>query len=127
MLQAHISALRKSLGRDAIETHGGGYSLRLDTDLGSSRRSPLEPGARPTPAGRARVLRDALALWRGEPLAEIREPFAPRAVVRLTELRLEALSRVSTPTSSSARASASSRSCTRSFSASLCESGRAHS
>jgi hypothetical protein len=39
------------------------------------------------------VLRDALALWRGEPLGEIREPFAPRAVARLNELRLEALSR----------------------------------
>ncbi|MGN6800185.1 MAG: AfsR/SARP family transcriptional regulator [Gaiellaceae bacterium] len=93
VLQAHVSGLRKALGRSAIETRGGGYALRLDTDLRRfeelARRARSEPDA----ATRARTLREALALWRGEPLAEIREPFASRAVVRLTELRLEALSR----------------------------------
>ena len=93
VLQAHISALRKSLGRDAIETHGGGYSLRLDTDLRQFEALATRARSEADAAGRARVLRDALALWRGEPLAEIREPFAPRAVVRLNELRLEALAR----------------------------------
>jgi DNA-binding SARP family transcriptional activator len=93
VLQAHVSALRKALGHSAIETRGGGYALNLETDLrafeelAGRARNETEAGAR------ARVLRDALALWRGEPLAEIREPFAPRAVARLTELRLEALSR----------------------------------
>ena len=93
VLQAHISALRKALGRSSIETRGGGYALRLETDLRSFEE--LTAGARTEtdPRTRARVLRGALALWRGEPLAEIREPFAPRAVARLNELRVEARSR----------------------------------
>lgn len=93
VLQAHVSALRKALGRNAIQTRGGGYALRLETDL--RRFEELAASARNDrdAASRARVLRAALALWRGEPLAEIREPFAPRAAARLNELRLEALSR----------------------------------
>jgi len=93
VLQAHVSALRKAIGRSAIETRGGGYALRTETDL--ERFEELAGRARNEPdvSARARLLRDALALWRGEPLAEIREPFAARAVARLNELRLEVLSR----------------------------------
>jgi DNA-binding SARP family transcriptional activator len=93
VLQAHVSGLRKALGRTAIETRGGGYALCLDTDLRRFEELAARARSEPDPAGRVRALRDALALWRGEPLAEIREPFAARAAARLNELRLEALSR----------------------------------
>jgi DNA-binding SARP family transcriptional activator len=93
VLQAHVSTLRKALGRDAIETRGGGYALRLDTDLRQFEELAGRARGEPDADTRSRLLRQALELWRGEPLAEIREPFAPRAVSRLNELRLEALSR----------------------------------
>ena len=93
VLQAHVSALRKALGRDAIETRGGGYALRAPTDLQQFEELAARARAEPDAGERARLLRDTLALWRGEPLAEIREPFAARAVARLNELRTEVLSR----------------------------------
>ena len=93
ILQAHVSALRKALGAAAIETRGGGYALRGVTsdlarfeELGERARGAAEP------ALRADLLRQALALWRGAPLAEFRrEAFAEGAAARLAELRLEAL------------------------------------
>src|SRR5207253_4436613 len=93
VLQAHVSALRKALGRTVIDTRGGGYALQADTDLRQFEDLAARGRSEADPATRSRLLRDALALWRGEPLAEIREPFAAPAVVRLNELRLEALSR----------------------------------
>lgn len=93
VLQAHVSALRKAIGRSAIETRGGGYALNTDTDLRRFEELAARARNEPDPATRVRLLRDALGLWRGEPLAEIREPFAARAVARLNELRLEAVSR----------------------------------
>ena len=93
VLQAHVSALRKALGRTVIDTRGGGYALHADTDLRQFEELAARGRSEADPAARSRLLRDALALWRGEPLAEIREPFAARAVARLNELRLEALSR----------------------------------
>ena len=71
VLQAHVSALRKSLGRSMIETRGGGYALRSETDLRRFEELTTRARGEPGPAARARLLRDALALWRGEPLAEI--------------------------------------------------------
>lgn len=92
VLQAHVSALRKALGRDTVETRGGGYLLHSETDLEAFERLAARARSEGDPAARARLLRDALALWRGEPLAEIREPFAAAASARLAELRLEAIS-----------------------------------
>lgn len=95
VLQAHVSALRKSLGVDAIETRAPGYAMRVrPADLARfeelAERARLELDA----SRRVELLRSALALWRGEPLAEFRrEPFAPRAAARLAELRLDALTR----------------------------------
>jgi DNA-binding SARP family transcriptional activator len=93
VLQAHVSALRKALGPEAIETRAPGYALRGTTsDL--ARFEELTERARDQgdPAARAELLREALALWRGDPLAEFRrEPFAEGAAARLAELRLEAL------------------------------------
>ncbi|MDX6475794.1 MAG: hypothetical protein QOH95_1305, partial [Gaiellaceae bacterium] len=87
VLQAHVSTLRKAFGRDAIETRSGGYVLHAETDLQAFELLAGRGRAARDPA----VLRDALRLWRGEPLAEVREPFAEAAAARLLEMRLEAL------------------------------------
>jgi DNA-binding SARP family transcriptional activator len=93
VLQAHVSTLRKALGFDAIETRAPGYLLAGSrTDL--AKFEALAESARRAPEAelRAQRYRDALALWRGEPLEEFRrEPFATAAARRLGELRLEAL------------------------------------
>ena len=57
-------------------------------DLANVRRLVDEARAS-DPLRRARLLGDALALWRGEPLAELAyEAFAQGEIARLTELRL---------------------------------------
>jgi YVTN family beta-propeller protein len=97
-LQGHVSALRKALGADAIATRSPGYVLHADPaqiDLGrfellrAEARTALENGD-PGPA--AERLREALALWRGEALADIAfEPFAQPEAARLEDVRLGAL------------------------------------
>jgi len=95
VLQAHVVALRKALGSGSIETRGKGYVLhRTSSDLGQfeelTERARTEPDAR----RRAALLGQALALWRGDPLAEFRrEPFVQAAAGRLRELRITALER----------------------------------
>ena len=93
VLQAHVSALRKALGPEAIETRAGGYALRGATsDLARFEELTERARRERDPVGRAELLRQALDLWRGKPLAEFhREPFAHAAGARLAELRLEAL------------------------------------
>lgn len=93
VLQAHVSALRKALGRDAIETRPPGYVLHADTDdLGEFESLVDRARDEPDAARRAALLGRALELWRGEALTEFRrEPFARAAAARLAELRLEAL------------------------------------
>jgi len=88
-LQNSISALRKLLGPDVRVTRAPGYRLAVEAesvDLG--RFEQFVASARGLdPAERAERLREALGLWRGEPLAEFAfEPFAPE-VSRLEELR----------------------------------------
>ena len=54
----------------------------------------LERAEREDPTTAARTLRDALALWRGAPLADFAyDTFAQAAIGRLAELRLLALER----------------------------------
>jgi DNA-binding SARP family transcriptional activator len=93
VLQAHVSALRKALGSDAIETRSPGYVLRAArTDLASFESLADSARAEPDPGRRAQLYHDALSLWRGPALVEFRrEPFALAAGRRLAELRLEAL------------------------------------
>jgi len=78
-LQNFVSQLRRSLGAEAIETRPPGYLMRVSAgqlDLANVRRLVDEARAS-DPLSRARLLGDALALWRGEPLAELLyEPFA---------------------------------------------------
>ena len=97
-LRVRIHELRKLLPDDVLQTSAPGYVVRVDPDgldlhrfeqlLDEGRRS-LEAGA----AGDAsRVLGEALALWRGPPLADVAgERFAQPAASRLEELRLVAL------------------------------------
>jgi DNA-binding SARP family transcriptional activator len=90
-LQNSIVALRKLLGADLLETRHPGYRLVVDResiDLGRFER--LVASSRGLdPSERVVRLREALELWRGEPLAEIAaESFASPEARRLEELRL---------------------------------------
>jgi DNA-binding SARP family transcriptional activator len=93
-LQNLVSQLRKLLGPDVLVTKPPGYVLQVATesvDLGRFERLVTEArGAEP--AERAAKLRDALALWRGSPLADLAfETFAQTEIRRLEELRLDAI------------------------------------
>jgi predicted ATPase/DNA-binding SARP family transcriptional activator len=91
-LHGHISALRKRLGAERIETRPPGYRLRLATgdEVDIHRFERTVAAARTDGASaRSRKLREALALFRGEPLSDFRyEDFAGPEAVRLEELRL---------------------------------------
>ena len=94
-LHGHVSALRKRLGPERIETQDPGYLLRLadeDTvDIRRFERLAAEPPADGRVA-RLEQLRKALALFGGEPLADFRyEGFASQEAARLEELRLVVL------------------------------------
>jgi DNA-binding SARP family transcriptional activator len=93
-LQNFVSALRKALGPETLETHPPGYVLRVGpAELDLARFESLVRQAEGPPAAeRAELLREALALWRGDPLSDLGdEPFAQSELRRLEELRLVAL------------------------------------
>jgi DNA-binding SARP family transcriptional activator len=81
-LRGHVSSLRKIFGQDTIATRPPGYVLRVgpeQTDLERFQRLLDEAGRESAPSERARLLRSALALFRGDPLADSRWPEAARA------------------------------------------------
>jgi predicted ATPase/DNA-binding SARP family transcriptional activator len=91
-LQVNVSRLRAALGGagDRVETAGGGYRLRVEPDELDAQRFEQEyERARSLPAlDAAAVLGDALDLWRGPALADVRyEPWAQGEIRRLEELR----------------------------------------
>ncbi len=97
-VQGYVSHLRKVLGEAVLETRPGGYVLCLEAGALDVQRFEglLEQGRRLLADGAAeeagRVLREALALWRGPALAEFQyESFARNEIGRLEELRLVAL------------------------------------
>ena len=93
-LQNTISQLRKLLGPDVLRTHAPGYVLDVPPDAIDARRfERLVAAASGVEAGpRANALHEALALWRGDALADlVGEPWAEREASRLEELRLAAL------------------------------------
>lgn len=102
-VQVFVSDLRKALrgaGEDGgrILTQAPGYRIAIGAgELDLERFERLaETGrvalARGDPAAAAGALADALALWRGDPLADFAyEPFAQEAIARLEELRLSVL------------------------------------
>jgi DNA-binding SARP family transcriptional activator len=99
-LRVRVSQLRKALGADAIVTRPPGYVLAVGPDqldlfrferLAEEVRRALEASE----AERARGLAlDALALWRGPPLADVADlDFGRIEAGRLEELRLAVLER----------------------------------
>ncbi len=105
-LQMRISALRKALQQRGqrqspsglLVTRAPGYLLRISEDeLDATRFERLyATGREATRAGdpgtALTVLREALALWRGDPLADFAfEPFAQAEIARLSELRASAI------------------------------------
>jgi DNA-binding SARP family transcriptional activator/tetratricopeptide (TPR) repeat protein len=82
-VQVHIARLRRLLEPAAVPLVGrsGGYLLDVDPDrvdlhrfrrLADAAREPHQP------ADRAPLLREAVGLWRGEPLAGLPGPWVPR-------------------------------------------------
>ena len=93
-LQNTVSALRKSLGSELVVTRAPGYVLEAEAGASDLGRFELlvESTRSADAADRARTLREALSLWRGDALAEFGgEPFGPREARRLEEVRLNAL------------------------------------
>jgi len=94
-VQRQVSELRKVLGDPgAIETRPPGYVLRTapgQTDLDRFERLTSEANES-QPDRASALLRQALALWRGAPLADLAdEPFVVTAGLRLDEIRHAAL------------------------------------
>ncbi|MDX6408732.1 MAG: hypothetical protein QOE13_1803, partial [Gaiellaceae bacterium] len=91
ILQNSVSQLRRVLGEDRVVTQPPGYRFRLEPDeLDLHRFEQLAREGRAK--GDPRLLRDALAIWRGEPFANLRdEPFAQSAARQLEEARLSVL------------------------------------
>ena len=93
-VQSHISQLRRLLGAERIVTRPPGYVLDLDPEaVDAVRFERLVVAARTGPSeNAAETLREALALWRGPPLADVGDaPFIAIQSSRLEELRLAAL------------------------------------
>jgi predicted ATPase/DNA-binding SARP family transcriptional activator len=96
-IQGYVSGLRKSLGRDTIQTAGGGYALQLepiqlDSHLFEQllREGQKDLARHPRAAGEK--FERALRLWRGPALAEFTyEHWAENEIGRLQELRLVCL------------------------------------
>lgn len=99
MVQILVSKLRRTLdlatgGHVALQTHANGYSFvirREAVDVG--RVDALVAGAdvarQEDVAAAGQMYREALDLWRGQALGDIRDfPFAVSAAARLDELRL---------------------------------------
>ena len=93
-IQVYVSRLRKVFAEERLVTRAPGYVLYVDRgELDLARFEQLVGEARGTPPATASsLLREALALWRGPPLADLAyEQFAQAEISRLDEMRLTAL------------------------------------
>ena len=93
-LQVCVSRLRKALGAQAIVTRAPGYLLSVEPgELDLHRFEQLVAQAQGADSQHAaELLREALSLWRGAPLADVAyEAFAQMEIARLEELRFAAL------------------------------------
>ena len=94
VLQTYVSQLRRTFGRDVIRSVPAAYELRADVgSLDLLRFQQLVGNARDVgPAEANGRLREALSLWRGQPLAEFAsESWAQSEIGRLEELHIEAV------------------------------------
>jgi predicted ATPase/DNA-binding SARP family transcriptional activator len=94
-LQALVSRLRRAVGPDLVATAAGGYRLAAPIDAVDAAKF-VELAAAASGAGDPRaahaLLGQALELWRGPALADVRElPFADPAAHRLAERRAAAV------------------------------------
>ncbi|MGW7555738.1 BTAD domain-containing putative transcriptional regulator [Streptomyces rimosus] len=98
-LRTYASRIRKALGADAdtLVSESGGYAIRpvdhqpldLDMDHAEQYAADAEKARAAGDRCRARDLLDsALALWDGEPLANLAGPYAENQRTRLVEWRL---------------------------------------
>ena len=97
-LQVYVHGLRRTLGSERVVTVGTGYRIHLEPgeldveqfeQLVERAGRALEQG---TPAAALEDVDAALALWRGPPLADLRDqPAVAGAAAHLDELRLQAL------------------------------------
>jgi YVTN family beta-propeller protein len=98
-VQVLVSQLRKALqgsgGDGALVTQAPGYAIRVGAgELDRERFESLveKAAAAESAEARAELLREALGIWRGPPLADLSyEDFAQPAIARLTEARVAAL------------------------------------
>ncbi|MDN5917368.1 MAG: winged helix-turn-helix domain-containing protein [Pseudonocardia sp.] len=94
-LQSLVSRLRRALGADLVRTAPGGYRLDIAPDgVDALRFATLRRAAtdEPDPRRACELLSDALALWRGPALADVRDvPFAEPTAVRLAGTRADAV------------------------------------
>jgi DNA-binding SARP family transcriptional activator len=94
-LQNLVSQLRKLLGPETVVTRPPGYELRVppqQLDLHRFERLVDEARGSTSADERGAMLREALALWRGPPLADVGfEAFVQAEITRLEELRLRVL------------------------------------
>jgi DNA-binding SARP family transcriptional activator len=93
-LQNFVAQLRKVLPAGLLVTRAPGYVLRASPDqVDAVRFEQLVRTARTQDAAsRVEMLRQALDLWRGSPLADFAfEQFAVGEIRRLTELRLDVI------------------------------------
>ena len=92
VLQTYVSQLRRALGRDVIRTVSSAYELRADGASFDLLRFEqlVGDGRAAAPAEASGMLREALSLWRGQPLVEFAyEPWAQPEIASLEELRVE--------------------------------------
>jgi DNA-binding SARP family transcriptional activator/Tfp pilus assembly protein PilF len=99
-IRNHVKRLRQSLGdseRTRIRTVANGYRVDVDPDDFDVSRfetllaSARQAGQRDLWPATAQYARQAMALWRGQPLADVMsDPVRAGAVARLDELRLQA-------------------------------------
>ena len=94
-LQYHVSQLRKAIGsRDTMITQEPGYLMRVarnELDLFTFEQL-VGDAQTAAPEDAARLLHDALELWRGPPLGDVAyADWAQLEIVRLEELRVRAL------------------------------------
>jgi DNA-binding SARP family transcriptional activator len=83
-LQVYVSALRKVVGHERLQTKAPGYALTVaDGELDLERFRLLQENGRPA---------EALSLWRGAPLSDFADwRFARAEIARLEELHLACL------------------------------------
>jgi YVTN family beta-propeller protein len=96
-IESYVSRLRALVGADRIERRAPGYRLRVESgELDVERFEDLvRKASEAAPRSAEPLLREALGLWRGAPLADLTyEPFAGEWVRRLEERRGSALERL---------------------------------